>query len=165
MQTIQQQRAKFALKRVLDAKKAFENLNTEDSKEQEADKKAKANNAKEEFKSYASALPAMIHMNGLGQAAAFYKSKAKNKPEDKDKFNEKGKDKKHNPYEMLYQLLSDWLTQDKQAYAEKNYEGDKKDLIKAIVNHDMHQYRLAQAEAQALMDWVKKFAKAYMVED
>ncbi|WP_374693514.1 hypothetical protein [Thiothrix subterranea] len=28
----------------------------------------------------------------------------------------------------------------------------------------MHRYRLAQAEAQALMEWVKKFASAYMAE-
>jgi CRISPR-associated protein Cmr5 len=29
----------------------------------------------------------------------------------------------------------------------------------------MHHYRLAQAEAQMLMDWVKKFAKAYMTSE
>jgi CRISPR-associated protein Cmr5 len=29
----------------------------------------------------------------------------------------------------------------------------------------LHHYRLAQAEAQMLMDWVKKFAKAYMTSD
>lgn len=121
MQTIQQQRAKYALKRVQDA--------AHDSKVDKA-----------EYKSYASALPAMIHMNGLGQAAAFYKSKGET-------------------HEMIYDLLSGWLTQANQPYS------NNKDLIAAIAENDMHRYRLAQAEAQALMDWVKKFAKAYMTED
>jgi CRISPR-associated protein Cmr5 len=118
MQTIQQQRAKFALMRV-----------------RSAENDCKVNQS--EYKSYASALPAMIHINGLAQAAAFYKSKG-------------------DTHDMLYQLLSDWLTKPNQPYAGAS------DLIEAIVTKDMHQYRLAQAEAQALMDWVKKFAKAYM---
>jgi CRISPR-associated protein Cmr5 len=126
MQTIQQKRAKFALERVQSA----------------------ANNPKvdrAEYKSYASALPAMIHINGLGQAAAFYKAKGKGKEDDS--------------HEMLYQILSKWLIKPSQPYAGEH------DLIAAIANSDMHRYRLAQAEAQALMDWVKKFAKAYMTED
>lgn len=121
MQTIQQQRAQFALTQVQRAA-------NDDSVD------------KAEYKSYASALPAMIHMNGLGQAAAFYKAKG-------------------GTHKKLYSLLSEWLTQHGQPYA------DNSDLIEAIVARDMHDYRLAQAEAQALVDWVKKFAKAYMTED
>jgi len=121
MQTIQQQRAQFALRCVQDAVNNSE-IN------------------KSEYKSYVSALPAMIHMNGLGQAAAFYKSKC-------------------DTHEIIYKLLSDWLTQANQPYAGES------DLIAAITSNDMHSYRLAQAEAQALMNWVKKFAKAYMTED
>jgi len=123
MQTIQQQRAKFALEQVQSAANATD---------------PKVNKA--EYKSYASALPAMIHMNGLGQAAAFYKAQG-------------------GTHEMLYQLLSEWLIKSNQPYAGES------DLITAITNNDMHSYRLAQAGAQALMDWVKKFAKAYMTEE
>ena len=124
MQTIQQQRAAFALDRIQSAAHNH-SIN------------------KSEYKSYASALPAMIHINGLGQAAAFYKSKG-------------------GTHELLYALLSDWLTQEpSQPYTNT----EENDLIASIVGSDMHQYRLAQAEAQALMDWVKKFAKAYMAED
>jgi CRISPR-associated protein Cmr5 len=136
MQTIQQERAKFALERV--QKAVAEKVDGKD------------------YKSYASALPAMIHINGLGQAAAFYKSKVK---------------KENDAYDLIYKLLSDWLTkvanqpytewliQEKKNPNSKIKEGD---LIDCIVYSDMHTYRLAQAEAQALMDWVKKFAKAYM---
>jgi CRISPR-associated protein Cmr5 len=124
MQTIQQQRAKFALQKV-----------------QSAAKSQNVDHA--EYKSYASALPAMIHINGLGQAAAFYKAKG-------------------GTHELLYNLLSEWLTkQPDQPYT--NAAG--KDLIACIVSSDMATYKLAQTEAQALMDWVKKFAKAYMAED
>lgn len=121
MQTIQQQRAQYALQKV---QSAANNPNT-DAKE---------------YKSYASSLPAMIHMNGLGQAAAFFKSKGGTHGE-------------------LYNLLSDWLCQQDQPYA------GCANLLEGITSKDMHTYRLAQAEAQALMDWVKKFAKAFMTAD
>lgn len=120
MQTIQQQRASFALKKV------------------ESASNSPSVNAKE-FKSYAAALPAMIHTSGLGQAAAFYKAK--------------GGEHLH-----LYNLLSEWLTKPNQPYA------DKKDLLEGITQENMHRYRLAQAESQALMDWIKQFASAYMAE-
>ena len=130
MQTIQQKRAKFALKKITDA--------CNDSKVN-----------KKEFNSHAAGLPAMIHMNGLGQAAAFYKAKG----------GEHGR---------LYDLLSEWLIQPGQPYGNKSQGEDKKkpydDLLKGITQENMHRYRLAQAEAQALMDWVKKFSSAYMTE-
>lgn len=119
-QTIQQQRARYAMQAIGQAKEAKVNQG--------------------EFKSYASALPAMIHMNGLGQAAAFFRMKG-------------------GTHEKLYSILSDWLCADGRVY------GKDKDLLEAIVNSDMHAYRLAQAEAQALMDWVKKFAKAFMQDE
>lgn len=122
MQTIQQQRAKYALYCVQEA--------------------AKDKAIHKEYKSYASSLPAMIHMNGLGQAAAFFKSKGSNSP----------------AHSALYTLLSNWLCQADQPYA------GCANLLEGITTKNMHAYRLAQAEAQALMDWVKKFAKAFMTE-
>ncbi len=117
MKLIQQQRAAFALERVKSAK--------EDSSTKQ-----------KEYKSYASSLPAMIHTNGLGQAAAFFKSKTET-------------------HKQLYSLLSDWLKKEGQPFAGK-------ELLDGITSSDMHTYRVAQAEAQALMNWVKKFADAYM---
>lgn len=122
MQTLQQQRAKYALNRVNDAIKDKVN--------------------QKEYKSYAASLPAMIHTNGLGQAVAFFRSKGEN-----------------DTHFALYKLLSDWLTKTDQPYY------GYKDLLEGIVNEDMQQYRLAQMEAQALMSWVKKFAKAFMGEE
>jgi CRISPR-associated protein Cmr5 len=120
LQTIQQQRARYALKCVNEAISTGVN--------------------QKEYKRYAAALPAMIHMNGLGQAAAFYRSK-------KD------------VHADLYDLLSGWLTKSDQPY--HNY----RDLLKGITASDRYTYQHAQAEAQALMDWVKKFANAFMGEE
>lgn len=114
MQTTQQERAKYALEEVQKAAKS------------------------REFLSYASAMPAMIVMNGLGQTAAFYKSQG-------------------GAHFQLYELLSNWLTKQNQPFAEKN-------LLDGITQCNMQSYLLAQAEALALLDWVKKFAKAYMKE-
>jgi CRISPR-associated protein Cmr5 len=124
-QTIQQQRADYALKRI---KAVAQQLGADERKE---------------FTSYASGLPAMIHMNGLGQAMAFCRVK--------------GKDRKS--YAELYRLVSDWLCQPGQPFA------GKVDVLDGITQDDMAHYQLAQAEALVLMSWVKKFAKAFLAED
>lgn len=124
-QTIQQKRAKYALECVIDS--------------------AKNQAIHQDYKSYASSFPAMIHMNGLGQAAGFFRSKGAT-------------------HGILYELLSKWLC-GKVAGAELQPFSGYDDLLEGITQSDMHRYRLAQAEAQALMDWVKKFAKAYMRDD
>ena len=121
MQTIQQERAKYALEKI-----------------QQAIKNSDA--YQKEYKSYASSLPAMIHMNGLGQAAAFFYSK-------------------DGTHREIYELLSEWLKKDAQPFH------GHRDLLEGITNSNMATYQLAQAEAQALMDWVKKFAKAFMGGD
>ena len=121
MQMLQQERAKYALEQV---QAAVRNSEVNDK----------------EFKSYAAGLPAMIQVNGLGQAAAFYFSQGKT-------------------YRKLYEILSCWLTRAGQPYAGKT------DLLEGITQQDMHDYRVAQAEALLLLDWVKKFAKAYVRED
>lgn len=122
MQTMLQKRARYAL---MEIQQASEKLNDRDRKE---------------YLSYAASFPAMIRMNGLGQAAAFYLSKG-------------------GQHAALYELLSRWLTQTDQPYA------GMQTLIEGITRNDMHAYRLAQAEALSLLHWVKKFAKAYLRED
>lgn len=125
MQTLQQQRAKHALESVQKLQKELESSARNDIN---GDK----------LKARASELPFMIHTNGLGQAAAFFKSK-----KDKD-------------YDHLYRILSSWLTSEGRPFAGQG------DLMQAITSADMHLYRVAQAEAMHYMDWVKKFAKAYL---
>ena len=121
MQTLQQERARHALDKV----HSWVKLN---------------DGAK--LKARTSELPFMVHANGLGQAAAFFKSKGR-----KD------------GYDVVFLALQSWLTTPNRPFA------DKPDLMRAIVDADLSTYRLAQAEAMAYMDWVKKFASAYLDTD
>ncbi len=116
MQTLQQQRAQYALTGV------------------ELDKPRCT--SPKEYISAASGFPAMIQMNGLGQAAAFFRSQG-------------------GTHKQLYDLLSGWLKKSDQPYAGW-------DLLDGITRCDMSTYQLAQAEALELLTWVKKFAKAFM---
>lgn len=127
MQTMQQKRAVDALRCAKDA----------------------ANKAyRKEFKSCVQALPAMIHMNGLGQSVAFYKAKS----------NSDGDKAKAKAYENVYAVLSNWLKKDEQPYRGCT------DLLEGVTSKDMHAYRLAEAEALAYLDWLKRFSEAF-IED
>lgn len=105
-----------------------------------------------ELKSYVRRLPAMIQMNGFGQAMAFYYSrKAKNAA-----------------YKHIYQMVSDWLCSNavhQQQSSSPVYDKAPQGLMAAITSHDQLLYRQAQAETQALMRWVKKFTEALIIEE
>ncbi len=123
MQTMDQQRAAFALQ-------ATENHLKLDTTRQT------------ELRRCIIQIPALIHMNGLGQALAFYRMK--------------GRDSSH---EMIYQLLGKWLCQEP---AGRVFDSSEHDLLKAITSGDMFRYMAAQNEALALLEWLKKFATALL---
>jgi len=99
--------------------------------------------AQKRFNSYVTSFGPMILMNGFGQAAAFYL--ANNKSEHRD----------------VLDMLDGWLTGKGRPL--HGVAGDH--LVDRIVNLDVHGYRLAQAEALAYLDWLKKFAKAFLASD
>ena len=89
------------------------------------------------FQSYVSSLPASIVMNGLGQAMAFELSAGKE-------------------HKLLHDVVEDWLC---------NHSGvftNEKVLMKAITENGQREYVHAQAEALAYLEWLKKFARAYL---
>lgn len=130
MQTMQQRRAGHALKAVKATLEA----------EPDAD-------FRKAFKAYINEMPAMIHMSGFGQAAAFYRSKGN------------GGDAKARARKKVYDMLSEWLCKEQQHYSGKS------ELLDGIIEKDMETYRLAQAEAMAYMDWAKKFASTFIETD
>lgn len=132
MQTMQQRRARHALTAI---------QGTLDAEPERDFQKA--------FKAYVNEMPAMIHMSGLGQAAAFYRSKG----------NGTDADAKARARLRVYQLLSQWLREPGQPY------NGQTDLLGGITTESMQTYRLAQAEAMAYMDWAKKFASAFIETD
>ena len=124
--TLQQRRAHFALQRIRQLAEQWR----ADTKKQK------------EFNSYASAMPFMIHANGLGQTAAFYRRKGI-----------------EHIYYQLYQFLGEWLSQPGQPFSGKN------DLLIGITESDMETYLVAQIESMLFLDWVKKLSSAFLARD
>ena len=98
------------------------------------------------FRAYANALPALVQMTGIGQAMAFVYSK------------KSGQGAEAAGWAALYQLVSDWLC----ASERKIFTENSTDLMQAIISHEQNCYRLAQAECQALLVWVRQFARALL---
>jgi CRISPR-associated protein Cmr5 len=105
-----------------------------------------------EFKSYIQSLPAMIQINGIGQAIAFYRSR----------FDTQTASKEKRAYKAIYDLLQTWLIDERFAVLK---DSGKSDLMEALVNSDMKQYRMAQIELLEILSWVKKFSLALIVEE
>ena len=110
----------------------------------EAVRSVRAGDAKiaADYRSYVAALPASILSNGLGQAVATLLAQAR------------GKDTAHR---RLYEHLSAWLC-----------GGDRDSpypvgcLLDHLTEHDQQAYVHAQGEALAYLDWLKKFATAFL---
>lgn len=105
-----------------------------------------AKNPYGKYVSYVKGLPANIMRSGLGQAMAMEKAGAKT----------------DDGHKHLYEHLDDWLTGDR---ANAPYPRKKGRLLHAIANGDQHTYVRAQAEALAYLEWLKKFAVAFLAED
>jgi len=58
---------------------------------------------------------------------------------------------------LVYDALENWLTS-----ADRPYSDAKNGLMRAITSNNAARYRLAQAEAMAYLDWLKKVAKAFL---
>ncbi len=96
------------------------------------------------YGSYAKGLPPTILQIGLGQAMAMLLAQAKTKEDD--------------PHRILYDHIAGWLCRDDDEAPFRN----KPDLMEAIVKYHQGIYVQAQTEALAYMDWIKKFAAAYL---
>ena len=102
------------------------------------------------FRSYVERLPASIVMNGLGQALASELAAAGRSEEGKID---------SEAHERLFVEIEDWLMRERKIYSEKA------DLMRAIVSGSQNQYVLAQAEALAYLEWLKKFSQAFLKKE
>ncbi len=125
-QSIQQQRAAYALQQVM------------------AVKQSQSDSVQKRFKAYSNSLPAMIQMNGIGQALAFaYHKSSGEKDENKG-------------WKALLDTVSTWLLQ----HEIWGKQATGANVVQVLSGGTQKQYQLAQAEAQALLSWVKDFARA-----
>jgi CRISPR-associated protein Cmr5 len=99
-----------------------------------------------ELKAYIRRFPGMVQMNGFGQAVAFYYSKRATSK----------------AYGAVYTIVEEWLCGPDQVYSSYLHDGPHP-LLTAITSEDQNSYRAAQAETQALMLWIKKFADALIL--
>jgi len=99
---------------------------------------------RQRFVSYVESLPATIMANGLGQAAATLLAR--------------GEDRRQDPHRLLYDGLQDWLCRDA---PEAPFRGAS-DLMEALVTRERSTYLRAQVEALQWLEWLKKFAVAYL---
>lgn len=93
-------------------------------------------------------LPAMILQNGLGQALAFHLADAQGD--------------NHSAAGRAVLDLSRWLIAQKKIYTASSLTLHT--MIDALVAGSRDQYMRAQREAMALLDWMKKFADAFIPE-
>ena len=97
-----------------------------------------------DYLSYVKALPATILQNGLGQAMATLLAASKGKEKD--------------AHYCLYEDVQSWLCDS----SEDEIFPNQRDLLEAITQNDQQHYLKAQAEAQAYLIWLKKFAAAFL---
>jgi len=89
-----------------------------------------------EYKTRAKNLPAMIQMNGLGNAMAFLLSKPKKQA-----------------YKLAYQHISDWVVE--------RVLGKKGDMMNLIREENMSTYRRATTEAIQYGIWLKRYVESW----
>jgi CRISPR-associated protein Cmr5 len=94
------------------------------------------------YRSYISGFPATILVNGLGQASASILAQSR------------GKETAH---KRIYQHLSGWL-----CGGDPQSPYQRGDLIDHLTRHDQASYLRAQAEALAVLEWLKRFAVAFL---
>jgi CRISPR-associated protein Cmr5 len=103
--------------------------------------KQKAPKDQKDYDSWVKKVPVLIFTNGLGQTAAFLKSK---KDEEK---------------QLLYAHLSEWLTSQ---VAWSPQAQQRADLIDRLIHESSQNYRRATVEALAFLNWLKRFADALL---
>ena len=100
---------------------------------------------KAEVRRYLNNLPALIRMNGLGQALAFFRMKGEGTAHD-----------------AIYRMVGAWLCD---ASSKGRIFSESTNALSAITQSDMAHYMAAQNEALALLQWLKKFAVALLPKE
>lgn len=93
-----------------------------------------------EYGSLVRGLPALILSDGLGQALAFLKAKAKG-------------DTNTSAHGLAYRHVSAWVCVQLVGSAQD-------DLLELVLKQNSHGYRQATTEALAYLQWIKRFAEA-----
>jgi len=102
------------------------------------------------YVNYVKGLPAVILQNGLGQALATLLAASKGERDD---------------HRLLYDQLNEWLCGENGNRYSPYRRCRGSDLMRAITSGSEEEYVVAQGEALAYLQWLKKFAVAYLSEE
>mgnify|MGYP001119098599 CR=1 FL=1 len=102
---------------------------------------------RDKFKPLSSSASSMILKNGFGQTLAFWLAKSKM---------EQGK------HLELFNIVKDWLTDKKFVHIDGH---DEKAFVMSISKMSQEKYLMAQNETIALLEWVKRYANAFIEDD
>lgn len=134
VRTLAQKRAAFALSKV-------EKILKEQSLKDKLDNKS--------FKSFVSGAPSMILQNGLGQALAFWMSKAKGETTTKHGY--------------IVEVIREWFNvTDNPLKLENN---DQKDFITKLIDKPQKEFLTYQKETLSLLEWFKRYAEAFLSDE
>jgi CRISPR-associated protein Cmr5 len=97
-----------------------------------------------DVKSFTAGAPTVILQNGFGQAMAFWLSK-----------------KSGYKYEFVLESIKGWLINKKFIDSNKDY----KDFILTLSKMNQKEYLSAQKEALLLLEWIKRYASAFCIDE
>lgn len=126
MKTLSQERADFALKKVLEKTK------------------------EEKFANFSAGAPSVILQNGFGQAMAFWYAKANDKKGD------------NNEHKIMTDIIEEWS---RKRFPGLFREGDSQRFLEDLMNMEQRHYHKVQNETIKLLEWVKRFANAFIKKD
>ena len=103
-----------------------------------------------DFRSAVRSFPTMVHNNGLSAAIAFLRVKMG--------------DKEENHYNLLHDTLEQWLVQASRL-KENGSDEKTKDLLEAVINLSLDEYRIITKEVMLYSQWIKRFAEGMLSKD
>jgi len=104
----------------------------------------KIGKVEKDFANFIAGTPSMILKNGFGHTLAFWLSKGKQKVGDKHTF--------------VFDIVQNWLIDKSFIKSEK----DNKDFLLKLSQSSQSEYLSAQKEALLLLEWVKRYAQAFL---
>lgn len=122
------------------------------SKEQERSKFAlkeidKLGNVQKEMANFIVGTPTMILQNGFGQTMAFLLSKSKDK---------------NDKYGFVFNTIAQWAEKE---FPEIEINEAKKSLVTAVSSMDQTVYITLQEESLKILQWLKRYARAFQEEE
>jgi CRISPR-associated protein Cmr5 len=92
-------------------------------------------------------MPTMILTNGIGQSLAFLLSKKGEDSESEEKLK----------YDKVFRIIQSWL----QTEIDELKTDNKKEFLEKMAGLDQGVYLKAQREALAILQWLKRYARAF----